>query len=369
ATGQGFEVISRSDSTLRGYYPLEVDVLSDELDLGEAVRVLIPFFEEGGRLTVDDVHYVADEDVMVPAGETPFARDASFGFRSSNLKEWVNEKTGGKIAAGEVHSLSLQLLREGGPEAACKVLHGLPSGATCVVNALTARDLEVATCGLTLAADQGRKFLYRTAASFVRVLAGMEVRPLLKVEEMVPGTSRGGLIVVGSYVPKTTVQLEHLRRGADLEEVVVDVGKLLEMGPEEGGISEYEEQLDAALSNGRDVLVYTSREVVTGDDAEASLAIGRRVSDTLVGLVRSLSVAPRFLVAKGGITSSDTATEGLGVREATILGQILPGIPVWQLGEESRFPGMSYIVFPGNVGADDALLEVYRILAGAGPAD
>jgi uncharacterized protein YgbK (DUF1537 family) len=40
----------------------------------------------------------------------------------------------------------------------------------------------------------------------------------------------------------------------------------------------------------------------------------------------------------------------------------LPGIPVWQLGEESRFPGMNYVVFPGNVGGADALLHAYQKL-------
>ena len=78
--------------------------------------------------------------------------------------------------------------------------------------------------------------------------------------------------------------------------------------------------------------------------------------------MRRLTVVPRFIIAKGGITSSDVATDGLDVRRAWVLGQILPGVPVWRLNEESRFPGLPYVVFPGNVGTDDSLARAIEIL-------
>ena len=72
------------------------------------------------------------------------------------------------------------------------------------------------------------------------------------------------------------------------------------------------------------------------------------------------------MVSKGGITSSVLATDALNVRRAQVLGQILPGVPVWQLGPEARYPGMPYVVFPGNVGGPDALLKAVAILHGGG---
>jgi len=45
-----------------------------------------------------------------------------------------------------------------------------------------------------------------------------------------------------------------------------------------------------------------------------------------------------------------------------VLGQILPGVPVWKLGAESRFPNLAYIVFPGNVGDAHSLADVVRQL-------
>jgi uncharacterized protein YgbK (DUF1537 family) len=116
--------------------------------------------------------------------------------------------------------------------------------------------------------------------------------------------------------------------------------------------------LNTALAAGRDTVVYTSRQLITASDAAACLAIGRRVSAALIHLVQNLAVVPRYLIAKGGITSSDTATLGLGVRRALVLGQALPGVPVWQLGPEAKFPGLGYVVFPGNVGSDTALADL-----------
>ena len=115
------------------------------------------------------------------------------------------------------------------------------------------------------------------------------------------------------------------------------------------------EQANAGIRAGRDVVVFTSRPQVIGNGAEASLAIGSQVSAALVELLRAIEVQPRYLIAKGGITASDLATHGLGVKRAMVLGQILPGVPVWELGAETKFPGLPYVVFPGNVGWPEAL--------------
>ena len=119
---------------------------------------------------------------------------------------------------------------------------------------------------------------------------------------------------------------------------------------------------EAFLSKGDDVALYTSRRLITGDSAAQSLLIGQQVSAALVAIVRGISVRPRYLVAKGGITSSDVAVKGLGVKRAMVLGQILCGVPVWETKEESRFPGLTYIVFPGNVGGPEAVANIQNSL-------
>lgn len=364
ARGRKFVVVSRSDSTLRGHFPGEVEALAGAVGGGYDAWLLIPFFQEGGRTTVGDVHYVADGDALVPAGETEFARDAAFGYRSSNLREWVEEKTGGRVPAAEVASVSIEDLRRGGPGRVAERLASLSGGRPCVVNAATPRDLEVFTLGLLAAEARGKRFLYRTAASFVPVRAGISARALLGPGEVAPPGLGGGLIVVGSYVPKTSAQLERLLAEPGMAAVELDVALLLSEGGRAGEVARAGREADAALRGGRDAVVFTSRRLVTGVDAESSLSVGRRVSEGLVGVVRALEARPRYVLAKGGITSSDVATRGLGVRRAMVLGQILPGVPVWRLGPETRHPGLGYVVFPGNVGGPDALAQVAGSLRG-----
>lgn len=106
------------------------------------------------------------------------------------------------------------------------------------------------------------------------------------------------------------------------------------------------EELASILGAGRHAALYTSRKLVRGHDDQSSL-----------------SVAPRFIIAKGGITSSDLATGALAIKRARVLGQILPGIPVWQPDTTSRYSAGAYVVFPGNVGDDEALPHAVQILA------
>jgi uncharacterized protein YgbK (DUF1537 family) len=354
-TGRAFAIVSRSDSTLRGHYPGETDAIAAALGMQVDATLLIPFFLEGGRFTINDLHYVAEGEQLVPAGETPFARDAAFGYRSSNLREWVEEKSAGRVPAATVHSITLDDLRQGGPSAVTQKLRELTGGAVCVVNAASMRDVQVFVLGLLAAEAQGKTFLYRTAASFVQVRAGVTPRPLLTATEMQLPTAGGGLVVVGSYVPKTTGQLAELLAQPNVASVEVSVAALLDNQQQTVEIQQVAQAIDQHLQRNQDVAVYTSRDLITGGDALTSLVIGQRVSDSLVAIVRLLHNRPRYLLAKGGITSSDVATKALEVKRALVLGQILPGVPVWRTGAESRLPDLVYIVFPGNVGDNGAL--------------
>jgi uncharacterized protein YgbK (DUF1537 family) len=353
-----FAVVSRGDSTLRGHYPGEVDVLADALGGGFTATLLIPAFFEGGRFTVGNIHYVAEVDWLVPAAQTDFARDSAFGYSQSDLIRWVEEKTSGRIPAESVAAISLDDIRIGGPERIAEILQSLPSGSVCIVNAASYDDLAVFTIGLLDAEARGRRFLYRTAASFARVRAGIDPKPLLTARDMALPGDGGALIVIGSYVAKTSTQIEGLLRLPGLVAVEVDVAALLADDRREHEISRVAAKADEALLLDRDAAIYTSRNLVSVDDAAGSLSIGKRISNSLLEIVRRIETRPRYVLAKGGITSSDIATQGLNVRRAMVLGQAIPGVPAWRLGPESRHPGLAYIVFPGNVGGPDALADV-----------
>jgi len=172
--------------------------------------------------------------------------------------------------------------------------------------------------------------------------------------------SIGGLVIVGSHVPRSSQQLDHLLQHGNVQGIEFNVDKILSPKDRDEEIRRSVEFVENELSQGQDVVVYTSRKLITGRDNESSLSIGRQISQGLVEVVSSMGVRPRYILAKGGITSSYIATQALGIVRAHILGQVLPGVPVWQSGPESKFPDMSYIIFPGNVGSTEAISEVVQ---------
>ncbi len=365
-----FTVVSRSDSTLRGHFAIEVEGLMGVLGPFDGVFV-IPYFEAGGRYTIQDTHYVAEGDRLVPAAETPFARDAAFGFHNSDLRAYVEEKTGGRIRAEDVASVSIDDLRRGGPDQVAGKLATLSNGKVCVVNAAAPGDLDAFVAGLIMAETAGKRFLFRTAAQFVAARLGLEPQPLWSPDfkpgawnanGLIAARQQGGLVIVGSYVPKTTEQLAHLEKSGAVVVWTLKVESILNDADREQAIRDAVFKLEFAYQRGGDVVLATSRELVTSADAATSLAIGNRVSAALVEIVQRLKVCPRYLIAKGGITSSDLAVKGLGVKRAIVRGQLLPGVPVWELGDETKFPGLPYIVFPGNVGGPEVLAHAIEIL-------
>ena len=276
-------------------------------------------------------------------------------YRHSHLPSWVDRPNARR--GGGDHPLGL--LRSGGPLEVAAKLRALPRGSVCIVNAAAPRDIEVFAAATLAAESTGSRFLYRTAAGFVAARIGQSPQQeLLAPEAFSLRNAHGGRTVVGSYVPRTTAQLTALLALPDLAAIELSVAALLDDTRRSAVLAASLAEINTALAAGRDTIVSTSRALITSPDATTSLAIGRSVSEALIFLVQHLAVAPRYLIAKGGITSSETATQGLGVRRALVLGQALPGVPVWQLGSEARFPGLGYVVFPGNVGSDTALAEL-----------
>ncbi len=361
-TGRPVTVVSRSDSTLRGHYPVEVTPLAEAMGIPDAVHVMMPFFLQGGRLTVDDVHYVQDGNDLIPAAETPFAKDATFGFTQSNMLDWVVEKNNGQLSRDQIASVGISELRSKDSAVLTARLTGLPAKSVVVVNAVCMRDVESFVMAAMSAQDAGAQFIYRTAASFVQSAAGLEEKPLLQPADMIDPQSQAGLIVVGSYVPKSTTQLARLLdANTDIESVTVDVNEVLGEHCDQH-LSKISTVVNQHLESGKNVVLHTSRTLVTGEDGEASLRIGNTVSHAIIKVVLSIKHPLRFLIAKGGITSSDVATKALAIKRAIVLGQILPGVPVWQAQDDSTNRKFPFIVFPGNVGTEDSLLQAFEKL-------
>ncbi len=356
-TGVPFRVISRGDSTLRGHFPLETDIIGSYLDRVDGV-ILAPFFEAGGRFTVEHIHYVKQGDLMVPAGETEFAKDATFGYTQSDLTKYIEEKAERKE---DVLCVPLEMLRKGDVEGVYELL-SQANGRYIVVDALAPIDLKVFSLALHKALAEGASFVYRTAADFVKAVGGISDKPLLKAAEM-KQKEGAGIVIIGSHTQKTTAQLEALKTLEDLDFVLFDSDKVLE-----GTLAQETERVrlvaEEDIRKGITPVIYTRRTLLSlpEDTKEQALLRSVAISDALTAVVGTLMETPAFIVAKGGITSSDVGVKALKVRRAWVLGQAQPGVPVWQCGKESRFPGVPYIIFPGNVGQEDTLKKIVEEL-------
>lgn len=318
------------------------------------------------------------------------------------------EKAPGRFQPGQLHSITIEDIRIGGPEGVCEKLVNLPRGGVVIVNAAAESDMHVFVAGMLLgmshasmivfklhdtnkgtktAEAKGRHYLCRTGAAFVSSRLGIRSKPPITAKELNLPSPRqtGGLIIAGSYVPKTTKQLKVLtdRRGGtgELEIIQINVEELLESQETAlRTIQQTIQKIDSCLQSGKDTLLMTSRKLITGNDELSSLAIGTTVAEALVRVLQGIEVRPRYVIAKvrplslplhspilycstdpfqGGITSSDAATKGLNVKRATIVGQAAPGVPLWRCDEPtSRHQGVPFVVFPGNVGEEATLCEL-----------
>jgi len=368
-TGKKYLLVSRGDSTLRGHYPLETDLLSKQLlkDYGHLDgEILFPFFKEGGRYTINDTHYIRYGRELMPCGESEFAKDETFGYHSSNLKEYIEEKTAGKYRKEDVISFSLELLRKGNIEELTEKLLTVSDGRKVIVNAIDYIDIKLFCIALFRALKQGKVFMFRCAASLVKGLGGISDKGLLKKEEMLSQeVKEGGIVAVGSHTDKTTRQLNKLLEMDNVEAIAFQSSMIL-YGKEklETEIRRCLMKEEEAIRKGKTAVVYTEREVmrIPDQNKEQALALSVMISEAFLHLVKDLNVKPAFVLAKGGITSSDIGVKALGVKKALVLGQIQPGVPVWKTDEGSRFPKIPYIIFPGNVGDDDTLKNALEIL-------
>jgi uncharacterized protein YgbK (DUF1537 family) len=215
-------------------------------------------------------------------------------------------------------------------------------------------------------AGEGKRFLFRSAASLLTALAALPPQPVAP-EDMGSFTRGGkpGAVIVGSHVQKTTEQLAELLKLPGTGAVEVDVAQLLK--------SEAGQVLEEALVRVREIygagktpVIFTSREELTFDDVQTRLDFGVAVSALLMDIVKGLPNDLGFLISKGGITSNDVLSTGLSLTTARLMGQILPGVSVVRTPDDHVFPNLPVVLFPGNVGDRHALGAAYQRLSQPG---
>lgn len=364
AEGVGIAFASRGDSTLRGHYPLETDVLAEVLaEHGIEVdgTVLAPAYLDAGRVTLDGIHWLRTADGLLPVAESEYARDATFGYRSSRLADWVEERSAGRILRDRVGTVTLAELRDPDRSGVDGRLTALADRAVLVADAVSDDDLLALALAAVRAERIGRHLLYRVGPSFVRARLGQGSSDPIPDERLagLVGRSSTGLVVVGSHVGLTGRQLGRLLAARDCLALELDVESVLR--PD--AVGPHLDELVAAAVAGlgaRLVVLSTSRALRRGADEGDSLRIAARVAGALTEVVGRVVAArrPSFVLAKGGITSSDVATKALHIDRAWVRGSLLPGIvSLWEAASGPA-AGLPYIVFAGNVGDDSSLVDV-----------
>jgi uncharacterized protein YgbK (DUF1537 family) len=359
---QEFMIVSRSDSTLRGHYPIETDAIAEELGNFDA-HFLVPAFFEGGRFTKSSVHYLVVDGVPTPVHETEFAKDSVFGYTHSYLPDYVEEKTKGKILATDVQRFLLGEIRAGVRQRLAR----LHDNQCVVVDAENQADLNQFASDILAVAATGKRFLFRSAASILTALAKLPPQPIA-AEDMSKymRSHKAGVAIVGSHVKKTTEQLENLLKVPNTVPVEIDVSRLLRVADTQSSTLKKEAlfQVQQAHEAGKTAVVFTSRKELEFADTATRLAFGQSVSALLMAIVQELPADIGFLISKGGITSNDVLSTGLNLPTARLLGQILAGCSVVRTPEDHpRFPDLPVVLFPGNVGDANALATVYTRLA------
>ncbi|MEM7552854.1 MAG: four-carbon acid sugar kinase family protein [Cyanobacteria bacterium P01_A01_bin.84] len=359
---EDFLVVSRSDSTLRGHYPIETDAIAQELG-GFDAHFLVPAFFEGGRITKDSIHYLMIDGVLTPVDQTEFARDSVFAYHHSYLPKYVEEKTKGRINADKVERFLLTDIRSGSRER----LQSLTDNQCGVVDGEEQADLNRFAEDILAVAGAGKRFLFRSAASLLTALAALPPQPVA-AEDMSKYTRNGkpGVVLVGSHVKKTTQQLEVLLKTPGVEGIEVNVSRLINDSNDVSAtlLTEILEKVKAVYESGKTPVIYTSRQELSFKDVQTRLEFGTQVSNLLMDILRGLPSDIGFLVSKGGITSNDVLSNGLALTWVRLLGQVLPGCSiVITTKEHPKFPNLPVVLFPGNVGDADGLKTVYQRLS------
>jgi uncharacterized protein YgbK (DUF1537 family) len=376
-------LVSRGDSTLRGHFPLELEVIEQELLGGpDAVdaRFLVPAFLPGGRTTVDGIHLLHGQPVHTSA----FGRDGLFGFDTSDLAAYIEAKSGGRVPAAAVQRLALAEL-EADPEALTARLAALSSGAWVVVDAVRPRHLEAfAAAALALMSPAAaarwrrpRRFLFQSAASLLNALvepelgapplAGARLAALRRRDGC--GRPGPGLVLVGSHVPLADAQLAHLLavdpRCRLIEIEASRLARVLE-GPAPGELLASLEgawlaRLRQVLDAGQTPVLASSRGELPCRSSSERRRLGLELAALMARLVGALAPRLGFVLSKGGITSHTLLESGLGCSAVALQGQLLPGLSLVLAGD------LPVLTCPGNLGDAQTLQQALALMQAEQP--
>tara|TARA_Y100001968_G_scaffold324142_1_gene362923 strand:+ start:5759 stop:7117 length:1359 start_codon:yes stop_codon:yes gene_type:complete len=367
-------LISRGDSTLRGYGFLEPEIIAQELGPFDAT-FHVPAFIEGGRTTRNGMHLLNN----CPVHLTNFASDKIFGYSTSFLPDWLEEISQGKISSKSVllitsEQLNFAINSNKGMNKLFEFLQDLSDNSFVVVDAENTSQLSVFAKTVMKLMGQ-KKFLFRSAASLISAFAQLPVNSI-KPFDLAALRIRNkslklklGLIIVGSHVKLADQQLEILLKDCACEGIELPVRKIariLDGSLPNLLLNDLENQwffeLKNILDSGKTPVLFTSRGEIHFASNASRMIFGLELANLMARLFKRILPDLGYVISKGGITTQILLEKGLDVGMVHLKGQILPGLSmVWpETNDISK--QIPIITFPGNLGSKETLLEAWKLM-------
>ncbi len=364
---QDFLIVSRGDSTLRGHGVLEPDILNEILGPFDAT-FHVPAFFEGGRTTVNGLHLLNG----LPVHQTVFAKDRIFGYSTSHLADWLEEKSGGKIMSKDVLHLNIELLDEAakselGISNLIRWLLELESNRMVIVDAAIPQHLNSFAQAIRILIRK-KKFLFRSSASLISSLANLPLNQYTKkdlislrvVNQL--GESKPGLISVGSHVKLADQQLVKLLTNSQCQGVEIPVKKISDILEDQRGhdqlsvlhrelMDESIKILDAKITP----VFYTSRGEYFFPTAQERITFGLKLAGFMAQLIVDLIPRIGYIISKGGVSTHILLSKGMNLDFVNLKGQLLPGLSVVCPDSKTRIGELPILTFPGNLGDENTL--------------
>ena len=367
-----FIFVSRGDSTLRGHNFLEPQVINKNFGPFDAT-FHIPAFIEGGRLTINGRHFVND----IPAHKTIFARDKIFGYETNNLKDLLYKKSASKIKLDDIKNINLSdlnILESNSKNQIFLKIKNFSNNIQIIVDVGNYLHLNK-FCFAINKLQTEKKFLFRTAASFISAISrigensknNIYYSKLRRKDEN--QKYMRGLIVVGSYVDISTIQLNNLLKSPSFKPIEINVEefrKLFNLRDKEEVITILKNkliyQVRELLEQNFTPVIFTSRKLISFKDKCEEFKFSNALALFMAQIINEVKHEIGYLVSKGGITSNTILSEGFNVDSVYLEGQIITGISVLNVILPKIKGFIPVITFPGNIGAPDTLYEVVNIL-------
>ncbi len=363
--------VSRGDSTLRGHNFLEPNTINDCLGPFDAT-FHIPAFIEGKRLTINGKHFVDN----IPANQTIFAKDKIFGYQTNDIRDLLFQKSKLELKKNNIENLKLSELNslENNEEnIVFQRLRSFQNNTHVIVDVKDYSQLDKFSNAIHKLKKQ-KKFLFRTAASFISSIS--QIRNNEKNNSFYSHLRRKnsnnnflrGLIIIGSHVKLTTIQLREVLRISFFKPIELDVFEFFRINSSKDNNDElivYKNQflnaIRSGLNEGKTPVLFTSRKVISLVNNEEQIGFNNSLANFIAEIVSDVKNEIGYLISKGGVTSNVILSRGLKADYVYLEGQILTGISLvtFKLRNNENLP---VVTFPGNIGDKYALLKVWNIL-------